>query len=234
MASKRAAIYARVSTEDQKTYGGSLETQEEIGRKVLEAMGFEVVKVYSEDYTGKVGIPERPALTIAYNAAKRGHFDLLWCYSDDRLAREHNVLLDTIKKFREVEVEVKLQNMTIGDLDDADAWLQIMIKATISEWERRKIVQRTSEGRKAAKKKGIRFGRTPLFFRVTDNGTLEPTPEAYEIQRQRQQGESRDEVAKRYGIHPRQVTRTLRILRDWREREEDWKLSPRTRRKVAA
>lgn len=228
----KAAIYCRVSTKDQKDFGGSLEMQEDWGRHKAEQEGFTVSEkhIYSEDFTGKT--KDRPEIQKALNAARKGEFQVLLCYSDDRLARNITVAQELVEEFKAYGVEILLGNIAVIDFTSADQWLIFTMKTVISEWERRKIVERTSAGRKLAMAKGILFGKTPRFFVVTTDNTVEPGDAVFDMERIAKTKGVAD-AARQYDIDPRQVRRTLRLLKDWRERELDWKVAPKTTRVLA-
>jgi len=53
---KRAILYARVSTDEQKDKGYSLPSQFEAMRKYASAQGFEIVAEHQDDYSGATPI----------------------------------------------------------------------------------------------------------------------------------------------------------------------------------
>src|SRR5687768_14355932 len=82
----RAAIYTRLSTDEQVKTSGSLETQEERCRALVAERGDRVVKVFREEgYSG--GTLDRPALSELLDYTKAGNCDYICCYDTDRLSR---------------------------------------------------------------------------------------------------------------------------------------------------
>jgi site-specific DNA recombinase len=80
----RAAIYTRVSTEEQAKEGLSLSRQEEVCRKAAREAGASFVAVFrGEGYTGTNA--KRPALQALLS--RLPEFDALYCYRVDRLCR---------------------------------------------------------------------------------------------------------------------------------------------------
>lgn len=58
---KKAAIYARVSTDDQADKGYSLTpSQLEGSRQYIERLGYSVVAEFREDHSGATPVAERP------------------------------------------------------------------------------------------------------------------------------------------------------------------------------
>ena len=82
--SKRAAIYARVSTDEQAD-NFSLPTQVAAGQRYAEAQGMEVVQVFKEDYSGlKLS---RPELNKVRHLMADGEVDAVIVYESSRLTR---------------------------------------------------------------------------------------------------------------------------------------------------
>lgn len=75
MGDRTAALYVRVSTEEQAERGASIEAQEEFLREWAAKEGFEVYKVYRDEGISGATL-ERPALQALIRDAKRGKFKL--------------------------------------------------------------------------------------------------------------------------------------------------------------
>ena len=84
---RRAIAYCRISSRAQ-TEGTSLDTQADETVKHAEAMGFTVVDVVREVFSG-ANLWDRQALTALRQRVKSGEFDggALVCLSTDRLSR---------------------------------------------------------------------------------------------------------------------------------------------------
>jgi hypothetical protein len=83
--SNRAAIYARVSTEDR---GQTPDNQLLQLRAWCERMGYPVVCEYVEHENGGKGVEYRKQLAAMFAGAARREFDLLLVWSLDRFSRE--------------------------------------------------------------------------------------------------------------------------------------------------
>ena len=80
---KRAAIYLRVSTDEQTT-----ENQERALREVAARSGHEIVAVYrDEGISGAKGRDKRPGFDAMHKDASRRKFDIVMAWSVDRLGR---------------------------------------------------------------------------------------------------------------------------------------------------
>ncbi len=84
---KRAVLYGRVSTSDQKDEGYSLPSQFEAMRKYAAQNEFEIVGEFQDDYSGATPIEQRPQGNRAYAMLKSGTADAIIAYRIDRLVR---------------------------------------------------------------------------------------------------------------------------------------------------
>lgn len=84
---RKAAIYVRVSTTQQKEQGTSLDSQVEACLKLAKEKGYEVNDdlIFKEDWTGAT--LDRPKLNSVRDLLKSKSIDALIVYSTDRLAR---------------------------------------------------------------------------------------------------------------------------------------------------
>ena len=84
---QRAAIYCRVSTDNQER-NTSLDSQEEACRQYARGLGYTVAEehVLRETHSG-AELWERPQLTQVRKAVKAGEVDALIAYAVDRLSR---------------------------------------------------------------------------------------------------------------------------------------------------
>ena len=137
--------YARVSTKDQNL---DLQLAE------LEKAGCE--KVYSEH---KSGIKARLELAEAIKYLRKG--DILVVYKFDRLGRSLRDLLNIISELHEKGVSIQSLKDNI-DTSSTSGKLMMHIFASLAEFERDLIVERTQAGRKAAMAKGKKMGRPKL------------------------------------------------------------------------
>ncbi len=83
----RAVIYCRVSTEEQKRRGTSLDKQEDVCSRYAASHGFQIVGKFKDDYTGTVPIECRPEGGKAFTMLTSGAADALIVFSIDRLVR---------------------------------------------------------------------------------------------------------------------------------------------------
>ena len=138
--------YARVSTDGQ-----TLDAQQ----AALIAAGAE--RVYSEKVSGAK--TDRKALGKAIASLAAG--DVLLVTRLDRLARSTRDLLNVLAAVSEKGAGFRSLADPIIDTSSAHGKLIIAVLGALAEFERSMILARTSEGRKRAQERGIRFGRKP-------------------------------------------------------------------------
>ena len=137
--------YARVSTTGQ-----DYETQ----LTKLKAEGCE--EIFSEKQSGK-SAENREQLQAALKYARKG--DVLVITKLDRLARSMGDLWQIVRELDTKGVGFKVLDQTGMDTTTPTGKLMFNILGSIAEFERDLINARTDEGRKAAKAKGVKFGR---------------------------------------------------------------------------
>lgn len=136
--------YARVSTDDQDL---------QLQRGELKGAGCE--RLFEEKQSGaKRGRPELRRLMEHLRAG-----DVLVVTRLDRLARSTRDLLDIAQQLTDAEAGLRSLAEPWADTTSPAGRMVLTVFAGIAEFERELIRQRTSSGRDAAKKRGVKFGR---------------------------------------------------------------------------
>ena len=168
---KRAILYARVSGDDRAMDGRNLAGQIDMCREYAERQGWKVVAELAEDERGVSGARlDAPQLNRAIDMAAAGQYDVLIVREIDRLARD-------VGKQYLVEGELKRAGVKIAYVlgeypDTPEGELQKAIKAAIAGYERTKIAERSTRGRRreAARGSTLVHGRVPFGYDVIHNG----------------------------------------------------------------
>lgn len=134
--------YARVSSSGQHL---------DVQQTALTDAGCE--KIYAEKVSG---VGERAELQAALQFLREG--DTLVIYKLDRLGRSLKDLLDIIEQLQKRNISLVSLRDNI-DTGSTTGKLVLHIFASLAEFERDLIKERTEEGRREAKKKGVKFGR---------------------------------------------------------------------------
>ena len=150
-ATKRAAVYARVSTLDQEP-----ENQLNELRRYVTARGWTAVEFVDRGVSGRR--ERRPALDALLKDVTRRRFDVLVCWRLDRLGRSLKHLVTLLDELQALGVAfVSLQEGI--DATTPAGKLQMHILAAIAEFERARIAERVRAGLARASTNGTRLGR---------------------------------------------------------------------------
>src|ERR1700736_4539485 len=159
--SNRAAIYARVSTEDK---GQTPDNQLLQLRAWCERMGYPVVREYVEHENGGKGVEHRKQLAAMFTGAARREFDLLLVWSLDRFSREG--MAATVGHLQRLSSHgVSFRSFTEEHLSTENELVRNILLATLAslaKLECEKISQQTKAGLERARAKGKILGR-PKF-----------------------------------------------------------------------
>jgi DNA invertase Pin-like site-specific DNA recombinase len=143
---KRAALYVRVST-DQQTVAHQLEAL----RAVAERRGWQIVETYTDaGISGTKGRDKRPGLDAMLKDASRRRFDVIMAWAIDRLGRSLIDLLGTIQHLEAAGVDLYLDQQSI-DTTTPMGRLLFQITGAFAEFERTMIRQRIHAGLKSVK-----------------------------------------------------------------------------------
>lgn len=161
--SKRAVIYARVSTDDQAK-GYSLKTQVDAGYQYAASRGYTVVETFQDDYTG--ASLDRPALNALRAFVAADSVGVVIVYDVDRLARKSIYQMLIEEELRRAGAVVEYVNGQYADTDEGR--LQKQIRGAIAEYEKAKIVERSKRGKRGKAQSGfvVTGARPPYGYRV--------------------------------------------------------------------
>ena len=167
--------YARVSTVEQHL---------DLQLNALRQAGCETIR--QEKISSRTS--ERPELEWLKEHLRSG--DELIVYKLDRIARSTRELLELFDTFSERGIALKSLNEPWADTTTASGKMIVTIFAGIAEFERDLIKQRTSDGRKAARIRGVKFGR-PAKLSKSQVGI---------VKSELAQGRSVKEIADAFGV----------------------------------
>ncbi len=166
----KAAIYMRVSTEDQaERYG--LDAQREKCEMMLKLKDWDLHHIYSDDgVSGTKGVDGRPQLAAILRDGEAGEFQAIVAYSIDRIGRKTKLVLDLAERIEQANLELVTVRENI-DTSTAAGRMFFQLMAVLAEFERNTIVERTTSGRDARGRiDGEKGGRVPLGYIRTENG----------------------------------------------------------------
>lgn len=159
----RVAIYSRVSSDEQARDGYSLADQRRVCRVRAELLGAtDVVEFADEGVSGSV--LERPGLTALRQRARDGGVDAVIISDPDRFARHlAHQLLVTEELDR---AGVRLEFVNVEFQQSPEGRLFFALRGAVSEYEREKIRERTTAGRRQKARQGLLpFAVEPYGYR---------------------------------------------------------------------
>lgn len=152
----RAALYSRVSTEEQAERGTSLADQQRRTAEYCETNGWEIAEQFVDDGVSGATL-DRPALQHLVRASRAGTFDVVVVTDPDRLSRD---LVDGLVLERE------LASSSVGVVylvQPTMSTLERQLRGVIAEEERRKIRDRMIRGIRSVAEAGYWPGGPPPF-----------------------------------------------------------------------
>ena len=152
----RVALYARVSTTDQRP-----EVQLHALRAYATARGLDLAGEYV-DHGVSGAKSRRPALDRLLADARRRRFDVLAITKLDRLARSVRHLTALAADFEALGVDLVVLDQAI-DTSTSSGRLLFHVLGSIAEFERDLIRERVSAGMQAARRRGSRLGRPQVL-----------------------------------------------------------------------
>jgi site-specific DNA recombinase len=162
---QRAAIYLRVSTEEQVD-GYGLDDQRFQCENYARAFGIPVIRVFvDEGISGTLTEKDRPGLASLLDAVEQNEIDTVIMAAMDRLGRKASLLLALYDRLEQTGCTIVLVKERIDTSTPVGRMMRTIL-AALAEFERDNILERTNGGRQArARKDGDRGGRIPYGYR---------------------------------------------------------------------
>lgn len=187
---KRAALYLRVSSEQQ-----TVENQRPELEQLARARGLEVVTTYEENVSA---VKVRPAFKRMLEDAHRGRFDVLVIWAIDRFGRSMVGNLDDVMKLDARGVKLISARESWLEMDGPARPLLVGVFSWVAEQERRRLSERTIAGMERARSQGRHVGRPRAAVTLSIAREL------------RAQGVAMPDLARQLGVSESSVRRALR------------------------
>jgi site-specific DNA recombinase len=159
-----AAIYVRVSTQDQAQHGFSLDAQQDSLQNYAKAIGYDIFKIYRDEGKSAKDM-NRPEMQQMLSDAKDKKFSAIFIYKLDRFSRSLKDLILTIDQLKEWGIDfVSLQDKI--ETTSASGKLMFHIISAFAEFERNIIGDRTKFGMERKAKEGGFITRAPLGYKM--------------------------------------------------------------------
>jgi DNA invertase Pin-like site-specific DNA recombinase len=151
---KKAGIYVRVSTADQRT-----DAQETELKNYAHRRGWSIHRIYADKMSGATS--SRPALDHLMADCRKGQIDVVLVWRFDRYARSLRQLVSGLDEFKRLGIDFVSCTEAI-DTSLPSGELAYQIFGAIAQFERSLIADRTRAGLAEARRRGQRLGRPPL------------------------------------------------------------------------
>ena len=155
MKTKRAALYVRVSSDEQNTGAQERELRDYIQRR-----GWTLQQIYRDQGVSGAS-SNRPALNELMKACRRGSVDVVVVWKCDRFARPLNQLMSGLETCRALGIDfVSVTESIDTSLPSGELVFQMI--GAVAQFERSLIGERVRSGPANARASGKALGRPPL------------------------------------------------------------------------
>lgn len=163
--------------------------------------------VVEQSVSGSTRALERPAFSKLIDDVQEG--DTVIAVSLDRLGRDTEDVLHTVRRFQEKNVSLVLMDLDNLDLTSDTGKIMVTLLSMVAEMERNKVIVRTAAAVQRAREEGKVFGR---YLKITPD-VLTKLCEA------RAQGISLDMLAKQYKLDRSSIAQNVA---KWKDRLEEY------------
>ena len=151
---KKVCLYCRVSTTHQTS-----ENQLRELRVVAERMGYEIVSEFIDNgISGAKSRKDRPALDEMMKLATQRKFEMVMCWSIDRLGRSLQHLVEILNELQAMKIDLFFMQQGM-DTTTPSGRMIFSVFGAIGEFERNLIRERVIAGQQRAKASGTHIGR---------------------------------------------------------------------------
>ena len=171
---KRAALYVRVSTQEQKLHGMSVDNQIEALQQYCEDHGYQIAGLYNDaGISGSKSYRKRPALLQMMADCRSGMIDIVLFTRLDRFFRSVKDYYECIAQMNNVPWQAIWEDY---ETISAEGKFKTNIMLSVAQSESDRTAARLRDSYQYRKAKGIYIGRPPVGY-ILENGRLLKDPE---------------------------------------------------------
>lgn len=160
MNSRSVVGYVRVSTDEQGQRGVGLQAQRRAIQDECERRGWTLERVEEDVLSGKT--LNRPGLRSALESCRNGDVDGILVAKLDRLSRSVLDFAKVLEEARRRGFNVSVLDLGL-DLSTPQGELVGNVIASVAQWERRIIGERTREALAVKRAEGVKIGRPAVL-----------------------------------------------------------------------
>lgn len=153
LSGKKAILYRRVSTTDQKDYGNSLNNQKNRLYEFCNNHNISAINDFEEDYSAKNFVRPTFNKLLEYATKNKNNIDFLFVQKWDRFSRELSEALNMIKVFKSLNIEINSTEQWI-DHSNPNHKMMLYLYLGIPEVDNLIRSERTIEGMRSNLKEG--------------------------------------------------------------------------------
>lgn len=153
------AAYTRVSTSEQADSGAGLDAQRRALADEAARRGWVLVEVFEDAGASGKSMAGRPGLEAALAAVESGRADVLAVAKLDRLSRSVHDFAGLVARAQRKGWSLVALDLPGMDMTTPVGGLLANIVASVAEWERKTIGQRTKDALAVKRAQGVRLGR---------------------------------------------------------------------------
>jgi DNA invertase Pin-like site-specific DNA recombinase len=154
--------YSRVSTFEQGDTGLGLQAQRAVIESECLRRGWQLARIDEDILSGKT--MKRPGLQAALASCRSGEAAGLVVAKLDRLSRSVVDFAKVLEEARQRGFNLSVLDLGL-DLATPQGELVANVVASVAQWERRMIGQRTTDALAIKRQQGVRLGRPPVLDR---------------------------------------------------------------------
>lgn len=208
-----AAIYVRVSTQEQAQQGFSLNAQQEALENYAKALGYDLYRIYRDEGKSAKDMTHRPHMMQMLKDAQDKKFSAIFIYKLDRFSRSIKDLILTIDKLKDWGIDfVSLQDRI--ETTSASGKLMFHIIGAFAEFERNIIGDRTKFGMQRKAKEGGFITRAPKGYNLVNKNLVLNEQEAEKVKNIFKEFSESDtsltKLAIKYGMTPSGLKKLLK------------------------
>ncbi len=160
----KAVLYTRVSTDEQKENGFSLQDQEVRLRRYCQQNNIEVISHYQDDHSAKNFNRPQFQRFVDDVVAKKINPDMFLCVRADRFSRDVYGSLAMLQRFKAWNIQFRTLENHI-ELDTPEALLPFVINFTLGQVDNERRGLNTKRGMRQAVREGRWPWRAPIGYR---------------------------------------------------------------------
>ena len=157
--------YRRVSTDEQKENGYSLQEQEQRINKYCEKNGWDIIADYQDDHSATSF--KRPQWKVLFDDVKsrKNRPNLIIVTKIDRFSREASLSLEMINILAKYSIKIfSISENQIYDLKNSSNFFQQYFSIGMAQYENLVRADNTKRGMRQASKEGRTMGRAPVGY----------------------------------------------------------------------